>query len=133
MPRPIVSRLEKRTLNLRHEPKNTNVTSIRCSCANQTSRHVRTRHVEHIFIPDEQTNQKLFSSCKQIVKCIYLTRLIVTTINPIPCRTCVHPSTFHKVLIYKFCSSKCREIVIYAHNYFRKQTQTKDLIALIFI
>ena len=48
------------------------------------------------------------------------TRWIVATINPIPCRTCVHPSTFHKVLIHKFCSSKCREIIIFAHNYFRK-------------
>ena len=48
------------------------------------------------------------------------TRLIVATINPIPCKTCVHPSTFHKVLIYKFCSSKRREIIIFAHNYFRK-------------
>ena len=85
--------------------------------------------MEHIiFMPDEQNNQKLFSSCKQIVKCIYLAWLIVTTITPI-----LHPSTFHKVLIYKFCSSKCREIIIYAHNYFRKQTQTKHLIALIFI
>ena len=53
------------------------------------------------------------------------TRLIVATINTIPCRTCVHPSTFHKVLIYKFCISKCREIIIFAHNYFRK-TQTNQ-------
>ena len=48
------------------------------------------------------------------------THWIVATINPIPCRTCVHPSTFHKVLIHKFCSSKCREIIIFAHNYFSK-------------
>ena len=58
---------------------------------------------------------------------------IVATINPIPFRTCVHPSTFHKVLIHKFCSSKRREIIIFAHNYFENQTQTKHLVALIFI
>ena len=52
------------------------------------------------------------------------TWLVVATINPILCRTCVHPtpSTFHKVLIYKFCSSKRREIIIFAHNYFKKKT-----------
>ena len=60
------------------------------------------------------------------------TRLIVTTINPILRRPCVHPSTFHKVLIHKFCSSKHREIIIFAHNYFKKHKQTKHLIILIF-
>ena len=60
------------------------------------------------------------------------TRLIVATINPIPCRTCVHPSTFHKVLIHKFCSSQRREIIIFAHNYFKKHKQTKHVIMLIF-
>ena len=44
------------------------MTSIRCSQANQTSRHIRTHHVEHIFMADKQTNQKLFSSRKQSVK-----------------------------------------------------------------
>ena len=48
-------------------------------------------------------------------------RELVATINPILCRPCVHPSTFPKVLIHKFCSSKCREIIIFAHNYFKKQ------------
>ena len=48
------------------------------------------------------------------------THWIVVTINPILCRPCVHPSTFPKVLIDKFCSSKHREIIIFAHNYFRK-------------
>ena len=50
------------------------------------------------------------------------TRLIVATINPILCRPCVHSSTFLKVLIHKFCSSKCREIIIFARNYSKKQT-----------
>ena len=48
------------------------------------------------------------------------------TINLILCRPCVHPSTFPKVLIDKFCSSKCREIIIFAHNYFRK-TKTNQV------
>ena len=53
------------------------------------------------------------------------THWIVATINPILCRPCVHPSTFLKVLIDKFCSSKCREIIIFAHNLFKK-TQTNQ-------
>ena len=60
------------------------------------------------------------------------TRWIVATINPILRTPCVHPSTFPKVLIHKFCSSKRREIIIFAHNYFNKQTQTKHLFILIF-
>ena len=60
------------------------------------------------------------------------TQLIVTTINPILRGPCVRPSTFHKVLIHKFCSSKRREIIIFAHNYFKKHNQTKHLIILIF-
>ena len=117
------------------------MTSIRRSRANETSRHVRTRHVRHSFTPDDQTNQKLFISCKQYVKCNNSipfrlqqkrTRWIVATINPILCRPCVHPSTFHKVLIHKFCTSKCREIIIFAHNYFKRHKQTKHLIILIF-
>ena len=55
------------------------MTSIRRLRANQTSRHVRTRHVEHIFTPDDQTNQKLFSSRKQIVKCIDFNPIQVET------------------------------------------------------
>ena len=49
------------------------------------------------------------------------THWIVGTINPIPSTTCVHPSTFHNVLILIFCSSKCSKIIIFAHNYFRKK------------
>ena len=48
------------------------------------------------------------------------TRLIVTTINPTLRRPCVHPSTFHKVLSHKFCCPKHREIIVFAHCYFRK-------------
>ena len=39
--------------------------------------------------------------------------------NPILCRPCVHHGTFLKVLIDNFCSSKHREIIIFAHNYFK--------------
>ena len=53
------------------------------------------------------------------------TRWIVATINLIPCRPCVHPSICLKVLIDKFCSSKRREIIIFAHNIFLK-TQTNQ-------
>ena len=102
MPRPVISRLEKLTLNSRREPKNANVTSVSCPRANQTSRLVRTRHVEHIFKPDDQANYKLFSSRKQSVKWnnSMRTRLIVATINPILRRPCVHPTSFHKVHIH---------------------------------
>ena len=60
------------------------------------------------------------------------TRLIVATINPIPRRTCVHPSTFHKVLIHKFCSSKRREIIIFAHNSILKQNTNQATCCLDF-
>ena len=45
-----------------------NVTSVRRLRANETSRHVRTRHVRHILTPDNQTYQKLFISHKKFVK-----------------------------------------------------------------
>ena len=45
-----------------------NVVSVRCSQANQTSRHIRTRHVRHIFTPEDQTNIKVVISHKQFVK-----------------------------------------------------------------
>ena len=118
------------------------MTSVRRSRANETSRHVRTRHVRHSVSSDNQTNQILFISRQQFVKCNHSipfmlqpkkTRWIVATINPILHRPCVHPSTFPKVLIHKFCSSKCREIIIFAHNYFYKQTQIKHLFILIFL
>ena len=79
MPRPIVSRLEMQTLNSQREPKNTNVTSVRRSRANQTSRHVRTRHVRHIFTSDDQTNQNLFISRKQFVKYYHFNPIHVAT------------------------------------------------------
>ena len=52
--------------------------------------------------------------------------------NPILCRPCVHHGTFLKVLIDNSCSSKHREIIILAHNYFKNKTQTKQLVVLIY-
>ena len=46
--------------------------------------------------------------------------LIVTAINPIWCSHPVHQGTFFNVLIDKFCSCKCREIIIFAHIYSKK-------------
>ena len=117
------------------------MTSIRRSRANETSRNVRTRHVRHIFTPDDQLTKNYSSHANNLLNVTIQshsccnqnkTRWIAATINPILCRPCVHPSTFPKVLIHKFCSSKCREIIIFAHNYFNKQTQTKHLFILIF-
>ena len=44
-----------------------------------TSRHVRTCHVRHIFMPDNQTNQNLFVSCKQFVKSNHFNPIHVAT------------------------------------------------------
>ena len=55
------------------------MTSIRCLRANETSRHVRTRHVRHTFTPDDQTNQKLFISRKQFVTSNHFNPIHVAT------------------------------------------------------
>ena len=55
------------------------MTSVSCLRVNQTSRHVRTRHVRHIFTPDVQTNQKLFISHKQFVKYYHFNPIHVAT------------------------------------------------------
>ena len=47
--------------------------------------------------------------------------------NPILCRPCVHHGTFLKVLIDNFCSSKHREIIIFAHNYFKTKNNKATL------
>ena len=62
--------------------------------------------------------------CNTITKC-----LIVTTINPIWHSHPVHPGT--KLLTIS--SLKSKENIIFAHNFILEQTQTKHLIALIFI
>ena len=63
--------------------------------------------------------------CNTISQC-----LIATTINPIWCSRPVHPGTKK----YTICSLNSKENIIFAHNFIlEKQTQTKHLIALIFI
>ena len=118
-----------------------NLTTGRHSQANETSRHVMTRHVRHIFTPDDQTNQKLFISHKQYVKCKEsITFLLQPKENSLDCCNnqshskglCVHPSTFPKALIDNFYSSKCREIIIFARKYFKKQNTNKASYCLDF-
>ena len=63
----------------------------------------------------------------------------VATINPISCSHPVHHGTFFKVLIHIFIVCKCREIIIFAHNYFKnkenKQSNTlsENTIEYIFL
>ena len=84
-----------------------------------------TCHVRRICMPNDQTDSKIIYLMQQFIKCknsIPLmqpkrTHWIVATINPIPCRPYVHHGTFPKVLIDKFYSSKCREIIIFAQQY----------------
>ena len=56
--------------------------------------------------------------------------LIVATINPISCSHPVHHGTFFNVLTDKFYSCKCREIIIFAHNYFKKQNTNEAICCL---
>ena len=143
MPRPIISRLKMQTLNLRRKPKNMKVASIRYSRANETSRHVMTCHVRHIFTPDDTTNQKLFISRKHFVKCIYFNPIHVATKREL-IGLLQQSIPFHVDLVYilvhfpKFSlinfvalnaekSSSLHTIILEKHQ------QTKHLIILIFI
>ena len=117
------------------------MTSERHSRANETSRHVRTRHVTHISRLMTKLTKNYSSHANNLLNVTIQshsccnqnkTRWIVATINPILRRPCVHHGTFPKVLIHNFCSSKHRESIIFAHNYFKKHKQTKHLIILIF-
>ena len=78
--------------------------------------------MRHIFTPDNQTNQKLFISHKQFVKYYHFNPIHVATKRELIglLQQSSHGSTFLKVLIDKFCSSKHREIIIFAHNYIIK-------------
>ena len=116
--------------------------SARHSRANQTSRHIRAHHVRHIFTPDDQTNQKLFISCKQFVKYYHFNPIQVATKREligllqqsIPCCVdlvyiLVH---FPKFSLINFValstdkSSSLHTIILEKHK------QTKHLIILIF-
>ena len=118
------------------------MTSKRCSRANETSRHIRTRHVRHIFLPDEKPNQKLFISRKQFVKSNHFNPIHVATKRELV--GLLHQSIpFHVDLVYilvhfpKFSlrsfvalntekSSSLHTIIL------EKCKQTKHLIILIF-
>ena len=121
---------------------NTNMSTIRCSRANETSQHVMTHHVRHIFMPDDQTNQKLFISHKQFVKCNHFNPFHVGT-NRELIGLLQQSIPFHVYLVYILVhfpifslinfvalnaekSSSLHKIIL------EKQTQTKHLIILIF-
>ena len=119
-----------------------NVTSIRCLRANQTSRHIRTHHVRHIFMPDDQTNQKLFISRKQFVKSYHFNPIHVATKRElvgllqqsIPfcvdlVYILVHFSKFSLINFVVLSAEKSSSL----HTIILKNTkQTKHLIILIF-
>ena len=88
------------------------MTTAKCLSANET---IRTHHIRHIFTPINQTNEKLFISCNNLLNVTFHSHstqqgcckpkqncLIVATIYPISCSCPVHHGTFFKVLIYKF-------------------------------
>ena len=120
-----------------------NMTTIRCLQANETSRHIMTHHIRHSFMPNDQTNQKLFISCKQFVKCNHFNPIHVATKREL-IGLLQQSIPFHIDLVYilvhipKFSlinfvalnaekSSSLHTIIL------EKQTHTKHLIALIFI
>ena len=97
------------TLNM--NPK-TNATTVKHSQANQM---ITTCHMRHILMPVNQTNEKLFISCNNLLNVTIQSHstkqgcckpnencLIVATINPISHSCPVHHGTFFKVLIHKF-------------------------------
>ena len=119
------------------------MTSVRRLRANETSQHVRTRHVRHIFMPDDQTNQKLFISCKQFVKSNHFNPIHVATKRELV-GLLQQSISFHADLVYilvqfpKFSlinfvalntekSSSLHTIILEKHK------QTKHLIILIFV
>ena len=131
------------TLNLQREPKNMNVMSVRHLQANKTSRHIRTRPMRHIFMPNDQTNQKLFISHKQFVKSNHFNpsnvatkrELIGLLQQSIPLCVdlvyiLVHFPKFSLINFVALSTEKSSSL----HTYIlEKHKQTKHLIILIFI
>ena len=122
-----------------------NVTSVRCLQANETSRHVRTRHVRHSFTPDDQTNQKLSITCKQFVKCNHsiafmlqpkenfvglMQQSIPFCVDLVYILGVVH---FPKFSLIKFVALNAEKSSSLHTIILEKQTQTKHLIVLVFI
>ena len=102
-----------------------NVTTTRCSRANETSRHVKTCHMRHIFMPIDQTIKKQFPSHNNLLNATFQSHpfkmgccntnnqcLIVTTINPI-----WHSHPVHHGTTFKFSLAlKSKENIVFAHN-----------------
>ena len=116
--------------------------SVRNSQANETSQHVRTRHVRHIFTPNDQTNQKLFISHKQFVKCIHSIihvatkrELIGLLQQSIPfCVDLVYILVhFPKFSLINFVALNTEKSSSLHTIILEKRTQTKHPIILIFI
>ena len=119
-----------------------NVTTIRCSQANETSRHIMTRHVRHSFTPDNQTNRKLFISCKQFVKCNHFNPIHVATKRELIgllqqsisfridlLYILVH---FPKFSLINFVALNTEKSSSFHKIILEKQKQTKHLIVLIY-
>ena len=84
----------------------TNAIAARHSRANETSQHVKTCHMRHIFMPVNETIIKYFPSHNNLLNATFQSHpikvgccntndqcLIVPTINPICCSHPVHHGT----------------------------------------
>ena len=119
-----------------------NVTTIRCSQVNKTSRHVMTHHMRHIFMPNNQTNQKLFVSCKQFVKYYHFNPIHVATTREligllqqsIPfCVDLLYILVhFPKFSLINFVALNAEKSSSLHTIILEKQKQTKHLIVLIY-
>ena len=83
-----------------------NATTARHSRANETSQHIMTYHMRHIFMPVDETIKKLYPSHNNLLMATFQSYpikmgccttnkkcLIVATINPIWCSHPVHHGT----------------------------------------
>ena len=108
-----------------------NMTTLGHLRANETSSRIVTHHVRHIFMPIDETNNKIFSSHNNLLNatiqshpikmgCFNTNKkcLIVTTIIPIWRSYPVH----HGTKIYVLISLKSKEIIIFAHNFLKQNT-----------
>ena len=101
-----------------------------------------TCHVRHIFMPDNQTNQKLFISRKQFVKCNHFNPIHVATKRElvgllqqsIPfCIDLVYILVhFPKFSLINFVALNTEKSSSLHTNILEKQKQTKHLIVLIY-
>ena len=132
--------------NTKHKPKNErDCRKMFVSQRNITTHHnmSQTCHMRHICMPGDQIIKKYFCSRYNMLNATFQSHpikmgccntttkfLIVTTINPIWHSHPVHPGTKQ----FNTCSLKSKENIMFAQNFIsEKQTQTKHLIALVFI